>query len=287
MAGEGQETPVAQDTGEDAAFDTGFGHEPQQTNTPAVTVEEKPAEEVAPPPAAETPVEYVQLTKAEVEELRQGKTAIEKIKAEYKQRFDNLGGTLGGLKQQVQEVLAARRDGTPVDIMDDDYAELRSEFPELAALVEKGQKRILERNRVGGAPDPAAIEKLVNERLAPLHSQQIDVSLDAVVGGDWKAEVASEQFGEWLNGQPDDIKALSESSNVRDAARMLRLYQVAKSAPPPVEPKAPASAPAAPTFTAAMRRRSQLAAAVNPRGVPALPQATTDDDAFDDGFKGR
>ena len=78
--------------------------------------------------------------------------------------------------------------------------------------------------------------------------------------------------------QPEDVKALAASNKVTDAARMLRLYEKAKVAPPPARTQTPAPNRAFARTTAA---------AVPPRGDGGHPPGPSEDDDFEAGFNSR
>ena len=107
---------------------------------------------------------------------------------------------------------------------------LKADFPEWATATEK----LLEA-RMAPAFDSRKFEAEIKEQMrgetAAVRAEIIDSALDAVSPG-WKEEVKSEAFTKWFAGQPDNIKALTASDKVGDAAKMLRLYDVARQANP-------------------------------------------------------
>lgn len=275
MNGEGTDT-VDTDA-EDADFDSGFTNAPTATPEPvtlenddapagAPTPEDTPAAEPAPPPAPE----YVQITKDQFDTLMRQAGEVDNLKA-LPNQMDKAFGKIGNVERFLKEFQA----GGNVEVSDEDFAEMREQYPELAEFQMKGLKRVLSKIKGSGAaaPDAAAIEKIVSERLPELRQETINIALDAVLPA-WDEEVKTDAFAKWLEQQPDDVKALELSPKPRDAARLLSKFAQFKATPP---------APPAPP--AVSRRAAAVAAAVTPRSSgAATPAAPTEDDEFNAGF---
>lgn len=236
---------------EDAAALEAFNQVSDPNHVPTATPE---LEREPEPKKPEPEIEYAQITKAELADLM--------AKAG---RVDNAFGEIGGIKRVLTQ-LQATPSGQPIEVTAEDFAELREEFPELAELQAKGLNKILAKMKGGGDLD--AVNRLVTEKVAEVRQQAIDASLDAVVGGDWTAEVNSDGYKNWIATQPQDVKALEASDSVRDAARLLRLF---KSYVPP-KPDVPKTS----------TRKQQLeAAAATPKGTGGghQPNPNTDEAA--------
>lgn len=292
---EGQDNLDTQHDERDPDFDAGFAGTP--TETPGSTAEAQPSEDAAAQPEAtpngeetaapaaeaapaETP-EYVQITRAEFDDILRKASEVETLKANLQQTADKVYGKIGGVERILKD-LREQPAGQPLKLSEEDFAELKAEFPDLAALHIKGMQRMLDKLPLrAAAVDPEAIEKVVQERTATVRTEVVDSRLDEIVDGDWREEVKKPEFDAWLEKQPDDIKALGESASLRDASRMLRLYKAHRDAPPPTpQPTTPAAPAASPT------RSRVLAAAVAPRGTVGKPAVNpSEDDEFDAGFR--
>jgi hypothetical protein len=127
--------------------------------------------------------------------------------------------------------------------------------------------------------DPEAIDKRVEERVAKqtaeVRQDTIDTYLDNIVDGDWMDEIQKPEFSMWLDKQPEDIKALAASSKLRDAAKMLRMYQKSK-----VPMKQPELEQKKDTST----RQKRFEAAVNPKGTGGHASSRSDLDEFEAGY---
>lgn len=162
----------------------------------------------------------------------------------------NVSGHIGGLnqgQQQLRQMLDAGKAAaaevkdapTPEQVRaamknPDEWDALKQDFPEWSDATEK----FLEAKLASLPPalDPSAIDKLVAERVAQetaaVRTEAVDAHLDAIVDGDWRAEVKGDAFGAWMAGQPADIQALGESSKLTDASKMLRLFAKSKEVNP-------------------------------------------------------
>lgn len=250
----------ADDAAAQAAFDAEVG------GAPTVTPEPKPAEEpkpeVTPEPDPEPVIEYAQITKSEYADLMAKANQVDKA-------FGKIGG--------IERVLQQLQQPGQVEVNDEDYAALTAEYPELAKTLIEGQKKALSRIKGSASVDPAAVDKIVSERVAQTRMEMIDSTLDLIVNGDWKTDRQSEEFVKWEANQPADIKALAASDDLRDAARMMRMWKQHKDTP-----KTPAPKPSS--------RKQQLeAAAATPKGTGGSIQANPNSDeaaqaAFDAQF---
>jgi hypothetical protein len=249
MAGETEEV-VKTESNFEAGFDSGSTETPTEETKPAA--EEAPKEEAAPEP------KYAQITEAQYQDLMAKAASVDKA-------FGKIGG--------IERTLATLQtpSGQSIEVSADDFAELREEFPELAELQAKGLNKVLGKLK-GPASDPAAIDKLVGDRVADVRKQLIDASLDAIVDGDWVTEFNSPECQTWMNSQPENVQALAASDSARDAARFLRMYQASKAKPKP-EPKPEPST-----------RKQQLEAAIPPKGTGGHPSSPKEN-AFAAGFE--
>lgn len=268
---------------DDAQFESGYSGAPTETPEPKQTEkkeEQKPAQPTAKQEAPDTIKEVI--------------ARMDKFEASQ----NKLAGHIGGLtrnQDEIRQFLAASKKATE-NVADaptqaqvkeamtspKEWEDLRSAYPEWATATEKFMDSKLATLKAPPALDPAAIDKMVEERVARQASEDrqesINSHLDSIVDGDWEEAIRTEQFGKWLEAQSPEIKALAESSKLRDAAKMLRLYERskkvdAKPAPTP-EPKKDTSA-----------RQKRFEAAVNPKGTGGHATGRSELDEFEAGYK--
>jgi hypothetical protein len=171
---------------------------------------------------------------------------LEKLeKLEGRQR--NVEGHIGGLKtaqNKLHEAMESARElakkaseaPTQSQVAEasknpEEWETLKKDFPEWADATEKLLgSRLAGLQAPKGALSEADIEKLVEDRIKKaepgIRQEIVNSTLEAVLP-DWQNEVKKEQFTKWMNAQEPDVKALASSAEVKDAARMLRLYSEA------------------------------------------------------------
>jgi hypothetical protein len=259
---------------QDADFESGYGSTP--TETPAAAKPDTPDPKPEPATAPE-PVDPIKDLAARFEKFEAG--------------HNKLAGHIGGLQrtqQEIQTALAAAQAATktvadaPTQAQVKDAASSPSEweklkegYPDWALATEK-----LLDSRMPPAFDAKAFEdKLMQEMQGKTEAMQekiVNAALNAVFPG-WAKEAKTDAFKAWLAAQPDDVKALSASDEIADAATLLKLYDASKTAKP-----APSPTPTPKPEVSAREKR--LAAAVNPRGTGGHASGSTDLDEFESGY---
>lgn len=273
------ETPAVEDE-HDADFDAGFGGQEATTTPQELTDDPKP--EATPEPTPAPAPEYVQITKAEHELFTAALAKIPEIEASMTKQFNTAFGGLGGLKQMIQKLQTETPVGQTIDLSDEDFEDLKREYPEMADYTIKGLRQVFGKFTGSGGADPAGFDKKFDEKVqtavADIRQEIVKSSLEAVFPG-WEEDVKTPQFDEWVKAQPPEMQARMSSDKLSDAAKMLKAYYAHVAAPPP-----PAPTPTSPPVNT---RQRQLAAAVPPRGDGGHPPAASEDDDFEQGFKYR
>ena len=249
-----------------------------QTTTPALKADE-PSPDADVTGTGVTTTAEVPKTKTTDELLTEALNKIDKLS----DRQRNVEGHIGGLTRNQNSMrenmtaaasaAAAVRDApTKAQVTEaladpQEWDALKKDFPEWATATEKFLDARLSHVGKSSAVDVKAIEAMVTERIkgetAAVRQEIISSSLDAVFPG-WADDVKTDGFGRWLGSQEAEVKALSESPHVGDAAKMLRLYEEAKRANP--------------TTALLEQRKQKLAnAAAAPRGVKTSAVKSPDD----------
>lgn len=303
---EGQvEEGQVEDAGSDDDFLAGIGGSTETPSHQEPQEEQKPEPQAEPAAQAETPApEFVQITKADWEALSSKAAAIDELKVAQERLAGTAFGKIGDLQRQLKE--GGSRGA--VKLSEEDFAELKADYPELADSQLKGMQRLLDKLNAGtsAGPDPEAIKNLLSEQRLSLRQELVEETLETVVPG-WKQDVATPAFMGWVEKQPgwkpqyadqrytdlirkDPDSELSKlikanpsspvaqffSSRPSDAAALVGAYRKDKSAA--TEPAKPA-APSA--------RKQQLAAAATPKSTGARAPTRTDDDDFMAGINSR
>lgn len=270
---------------EEADFESGYANAPTEKTPPAE--EEKPAAEVVPE------VKYRQITEDEYTALTALSTQIESLRADSTKKIDTAFGKVGGVERTLAALQTATPAGHTVEVTDDMFGDLKTEFPELGALVEKGIKN-LAKGLKGTAPaaaalDPKQIETAVTSRLVALQMEALDEDR-----ADWHEVIGAPEsntpYRQWLATQPADYQArLASTNSAAVIAKSITTFEThaAAAAAPAAEAAKKAVAEAAKKAAAekvAATRQQRLEAAATPRGAGGHTSATVEDD-FEAGFK--
>lgn len=267
---------------EQAAFEAGYSKASGEEQPPVV---EAPVESVA---AVEPEAEVADETTAEEDEIaglpvskvREYLADVAEMKrqlAESEQHRDRLYGSLGSLKQQLQELaskpLQANAGG--VKLTANTFKRLSGEYPELAnLLVEDLSDTVFEPGGVQPpAFDVAQLEPILSQRdaaLADSISRKYEARLLALAHPDWKATATSTEFKLWKDMQDPEVRQTLETSwdsqvlgEGLTAFKDWRAQQQAKT----------------------VSKKQRLERAIQPSGVPATSDTATEYDAFLQGFK--
>lgn len=243
-----------------AEFAAGFAKQPSPTETPGTDDKQG---------SASPAVEYAQLTKAEVEELKARAALIDQIKAAQEQGFNKVFGHIGGLQRQLKGAAV----GEKLEVSDAEIEEIQADFPALG----KALRHIV---KLQGLPSAAAgvdderVEAVVTKRVTAAE-QRFEQRLLKRDHPDWEQVVATDGFKAYAAAlPPDEQKQLATSWDADYISGHLSKFKA--SLKKPATP-APASDPGS-------IRRSRMSAAVIPRGNGAGP-AASDEDEFLAGFK--
>ena len=246
MSGDASTLNDHDNTTDDTAFSAGFDDDTTATptETPAAQQDAKTQGENSMPAQAEPAPEYVQLTKAERDELIA-------TRQQWEKQFGTAFGKIGGIERTIKSLT----DGAQVEISQEDIDALKDDFPPLAAALEKVRSL---RALPGGGVDQEQIASLVAEKVSAVE-QKFELRLLSKDHPDWKQIDADPAFAQWVAAQPDEFKqTLAHASQSYDSAvvsnAMTKFKQSRRTAPSPAAD--PASA-----------RRSRMSAAVTPRGT--------------------
>lgn len=280
-----EDTTTVDAAAEDADFGAGFaGTGTKPTDKPAKPDKPEPAET----PQAEEVPEFVQISAKDWAEVR----AAAAKTASYDSQLSKAFGTIGNMQKMLNEQRAAATPAAAAAVAKkfkidpEAFADMRRDFPELAAQAEAAIEKALSGLPGPGAndADPAKLETL----LAQFHSAREIKALEKEYP-DWRERVGAISVGEqpnpdhpfrkwlgtkdaayqnWING--------SESAEV--LSRAIRTFER--------ETKAASAKPAVAQRDTA--RAERIKAAVQPRGDNAGAAAgKTDQDEFESGYNSR
>jgi hypothetical protein len=274
----------AEDAALEAAFTEGFEKPATVTDQPTAT---PPADEdglAAEATEPEKPApKYRQITEEEFAQLTERLNLVDSVG----KRADTALGKIGGLERTFRELQASTPAGQAVELSDEDMAELKENFPELAGMMKSTLTKALSKIRGTGAPAPSVDldslrtefeAKLIEERTKTLN--RVMDSLDRT----WRKDVNSQEWKDWISKKSEeDQKAINESeepSFVLDKLKEFRTdLEAAKKAQP--SPKTPET-----REDPAEARRRRLRAGAQPRSAgDSGPSGDDEEAAFQAGYK--
>lgn len=265
-------------------FDAGF------LDTP-VTLTETPEETVVvEAPVVESP-KLAEITEEQFKQLQDRLSEIDQIKEVTAKRIDTAFGKLGGIERVINQLQSSTPEGEAVNISSEDFAELASEYPEIAALQIAGLNKVLSKMKGTGKSqgfDQDQLNKLVDEKLGSSlekfrqeYEQKSEVKLLDIVKNDWRdvvgmpdenGVVPNTEFRQWLATQ--DAAYQETVNNAWDARVIHKAISKFEESKQVVKPSPKSD------------RAKQLQAAANtPRSAGGHPTGPSEDDDFDAGFR--
>ena len=270
---------------EQAAFEAGYSQASGEEQPPVIEtpVESKPVEKAADvvEEAVEETTDEDEIAGLPVSKVREYLADVAEMKrqlAESEQHRDRLYGSLGSLKQQLQELASKPQQASAggVKLTAATFKRLSGEYPELANLLaEDLSETVFDNGGAQPAPafDAAQLEPMLTQRdaaLAERLSRQYEAKLLSLAHPDWKATASSTEFKLWKDMQEPEVRQTLENSwdaqvlgEGLQAFKDWRAQQQAKT----------------------VSKKQRLERAIQPSGVPATSDTATEYDAFIQGFK--
>lgn len=260
---------------EQAAFEAGFSTASGEEQPPAAV--EAPVENEVAQEVAEEVVVEEEVAGVPVSQVRQYLADVADMKrqlAESEQHRDRLYGSLGSLKQQLQELASKPQGAGGVKLTSATFKRLSGEYPELANLLAEDLSETVFDNGGAQAPafDAAQLEPMLTQRdaaLAERLGRQYEARLLSLAHPDWKTTASSTEFKLWKDMQAPEVRQTLENSwdsqvlgEGLQAFKEWRAQQQSKT----------------------VSKKQRLERAIQPSGVPATSDTATEYDAFVQGF---
>lgn len=265
------------------AFSQGFNGNQEQTETPSQDAPIEPAQVAE--TIVEAPPETVQLTRAEYDRLMTAAASINELTARTSKGIDTAFGKIGSLEQRLSDIASS----SAVDVTDEDFIELITEYPDLVPHAITGLKRIVGKMRGSGNAELSAdkVKELILEQMPKLTDEVNEtINRNQVIKAlarkhkDWQQIDADPAFAQFLTTLPTDAQAKYQEANINydedvliDVMDRFKADKVAKT-----------TAAQAPVKVTPARTR--IEAAIQPKGDRGNTETTdSEDEAFRQGFK--
>lgn len=268
------------------------GKDTKKTEAKEPDAKPKAESEGAKQPAAEPPAaEYVQLTKQNHDLLMGVAAEIPGLK----RQLASAHGNIGHLTKTINEVTAKLQSGDPIDPNDEDFAELKENYPELHATLLAGLGRFTKRSHANRNPskdkkgeeaaktpqdrDPDAERKAEGERQQALIAEEYPDWVQ-IIG---RHDDPTNEFRQWLMTQPEDYRErINKTRNGIVIIRAIDKFTAHKesAAASTSRPREEERKPEAPA------RNERLREAVQPRGDGGVGRssAKTGEEELMEGF---
>jgi hypothetical protein len=279
-----------------AGFAQGFA-ENQPTGTPPPATPE-PTPEVSAQDSADedtakedTPEpKWAQITEEELAQLRQQATDF---KATIEKLQGSVYGKIGGLERVLKQIQESTPSGHALELSEEDFSELKEEYPDLTKLTLVGMNRALKKLK-GTAPalDEAKVEELLGkskeQAKQELREEWSMVSMDDLDEEyretaklkdyqGWRETVKLPAFTQWLSQQPTDYQSkIATSWKPREILGAIKQFHQS------LEEKAK---PGTPDPGEARRQRLRQGAPAKGEGAAAGSAEPSTRESFNAGFK--
>lgn len=242
----------------------------EQPTAPAPSAAGTPEASPTPPEPSPAPVAPpTTLTEQQIAEILAGVTKIHEIEATFSKKYDQTVGQLGRLQQMLTERTPTTATGRVPDIKDDDFKELKAEFPELSTPLLKELIPVLNKLR---QPEPFDETRLVSLIQTQVLTERETIAKDLLTDQreDWETIVGPKDsdtpFRQWLAVQPLDYqKQVRETWRPGILVKAIEKFEAFQAATAPPESTGKDST----QTTTAGDRKARLEAAVAPKGKPA------------------
>jgi hypothetical protein len=243
-----------------AAFEAGFN---QAQGIQA------PEPEPAPPPE---PALIAGMTEEQIKEAVAKAAEVDKLKEQQAKLF----GTIGNFKQTLDQLKSAPKPtAAQVQLTKEKFARLSKDFPEMAELIAADLNEALQGAAVGA--DASQFEGVVQQRVSSAVDQvkteiqqQYEAKLLAIQHKDWRQVVTSNEFAQWTQTLPEDVRnelgSTWDSTFLGDKLTEFKAWKQQSA-------------------TSAQTKQKRLEAAITPKGTPTTGSNQSEYDAFVSGFK--
>lgn len=249
-----------------------------ESASPAPEPTPEPAKSPAPTPSpvtpepAPAPVETAPstLTSQQISDILAGVAKIHEIESSFGKKYDQTASQMGRLQKMITANTTTTPSGRPLPISEEDFKELKKEFPELSTPLLKELIPALQKL----VPAGESMEERATREAEQMSALREAIAMDQLTDQreDWEEVVGHKDsntpFRQWLAVQPleyqQKVRTTTRPGVLLRAIEKFEEFQHA-TAPPaaPAEPAEPAS-----EKKPAADRKARLTAAIAPQGKP-------------------
>jgi len=222
------------------------------------------------------------------------KAALEQLERErdsWRHRYQSDSGRVSALQRKVNQYEQLLQQQAPVSQQpvehdgageeDEDLAEFKNTYPEIAEVLDKYAERIkaeaLNRAHVEFQPVNETLQHLTQAEMARQEEREL-AALEAA-HPDWRDVANSVDFNDYVRDLPAQVAVLAQSENAKDVSYLLQQYKATRG-------NATQSAPGVPVADSSItqRRQEQLRQAAQPPASNTSGRKPVGKDDFDGAF---
>ena len=240
-----EDNNVTPELSEEDEFEQAFNEFAEPEHETAIATDEPIEAEVEDETEAEAEVE----TEAEViaepttdiwanatEEQRAAMEAVRRERAEIEHRYKSDEGRVSALQRKINN-LESRQQPAPVAISqatpvsDEGIDSFREDYPDIANAVDKMVQSKMTTEREGFSQAMRQMQQQMDQAIQPFQESEqkrfIDTQMQELESShpDWREVAQSTDFIEWLNVQPDPVRAMFTSDSARDASYLVGSFK--------------------------------------------------------------
>ena len=162
--------------------------------------------------------------------------AVRRERAEIEHRYKSDEGRVSALQRKIND-LEARQQPAPVAISeaapvsDEGIDSFREDYPDIANAVDKMVQSKMTTEREGFSQAMRQMQQQMDQAIQPFQESEqkrfIDTQMQELESShpDWREVAQSTDFIEWLNVQPDPVRAMFTSDSARDASYLVGSFK--------------------------------------------------------------
>lgn len=242
-----EDNNVTPELSEEDEFEQAFNEfaEPEHATTIVndELIEDEAEEEAEPEAEAEVgvevgvePVPTVDIWADATDEQRTAMEAVRRERAEIEHRYKSDEGRVSALQRKINDLEAIQHQAPVVapaqpPVSEEGIDSFREDYPDIANAVDKMVQSKMTTEREGFSQAMNQMQQQMKQAIQPFQESEqkrfIDTQMQELESThpDWRDVAQSTDFIEWLNVQPDPVRAMFTSDSARDASYLVGSFK--------------------------------------------------------------
>lgn len=242
-----EDNNVTPELSEEDEFEQAFNEfaEPEHATTIVndELIEDEAEEEAEPEAEAEVgvePVPTVDIWADATDEQRTAMEAVRRERAEIEHRYKSDEGRVSALQRKINDLEAIQHQAPVVapvvapaqpPVSEEGIDSFREDYPDIANAVDKMVQSKMTTEREGFSQAMNQMQQQMKQAIQPFQESEqkrfIDTQMQELESThpDWRDVARSTDFIEWLNVQPDPVRAMFTSDSAQDASYLVGSFK--------------------------------------------------------------